>query len=76
MDLTGAEFQADALQDGQAAAAAASLAARRHLLLELHRRVGRCSLLQLLPLALVKEVLDLAAPLQPCRLGVRAPEGG
>ncbi|KAI3434869.1 hypothetical protein D9Q98_002923 [Chlorella vulgaris] len=51
-----------------AAAAAAPAAVRSQVLLALHPRVGRCSLLQLLPLAVVREVLDLAAPLQPCEL--------
>lgn len=50
------------------AAAAAPVAVRAHLLLALHPRVGRGSLLQLLPLAVFREVLDLAAPLEPCRI--------
>ena len=54
----------------RAAAAAAPLAARRHLLLALHPRVGRCSVLQLLPLALVREVMELVAPLAPCSIEV------
>ncbi|KAL4434061.1 hypothetical protein ABPG75_000502 [Micractinium tetrahymenae] len=49
-----------------AAAEAAPLAVRRHVLPALHPRAGRCSLLQLLPLGVLRDVLDLAAPLQPC----------
>eukprot|EP00887_Chlorella_sp_A99_P003415 scaffold7.g3415.t1 len=52
------------------AAAAAAVPARAHVLLALHPRAGRCSLLQLLPLPLVQQVLDLAAPLQPCTVAV------
>lgn len=51
-----------------AAAAAAPVALRRQVLLALHPRAGRCSLLQLLPLAVLREVLDRAAPLQPCSI--------
>ena len=50
---------------------AAPLACRQHLLLALHPRVGRCSVLQLLPLQLLREVMQLAAPLEPCRIQVR-----
>ncbi|KAL4446824.1 hypothetical protein ABPG77_008068 [Micractinium sp. CCAP 211/92] len=52
------------------AAEAAPLAVRRQLLLALHPRAGRCSLLQLLPLGVLRDVLDLAAPLQPCMVQV------
>ena len=58
----------------QAAAVAAPLAVRRHVLLALHPRAGRCSLLQLLPLAVLQEVLDMAAPLQPCTIQVSHPD--
>jgi len=54
----------------QAATELAPLAVRRHVLLALHPRAGRCSLLQLLPLGVLREVLDLAAPLQPCTLHI------
>ncbi len=59
----------------QAAAAAAPVAVRSQVLLALHPRVGRCSLLQLLPLQVVREVLDLAAPLEPCAIHMAAPPG-
>ncbi|EFN57243.1 expressed protein [Chlorella variabilis] len=58
------------LRQLQAAAAAAAAAVRAQVLLGLHPRLGRCSLLQLLPLAVVREVLDLAAPLQPCAVHI------
>lgn len=54
----------------QEAAGAAPLALRQHVLLALHPRAGRCSLLQLLPLGVLQEVLDLAAPLEPCLVQV------
>ena len=59
----------------QAAAAAAPVAVRSQVLLALHPRAGRCSLLQLLPLQVVREVLDLAAPLGPCTIQLAAPPG-
>lgn len=54
----------------QAAASSAPIAARQHLLMALHPRAGRCSVLQLLPLPLVHQVMELAAPLQPCHIQV------
>ena len=63
----------------EAAAAAAPVAVREQVLLALHPRAGRCSLLQLLPLQVVREVLDLAAPLAPCAIqlaALSAPVGG
>lgn len=59
----------------QAAAAAAPVAVRSQVLLALHPRAGRCSLLQLLPLQVVREVLDLAAPLGPCAIHLAALPG-
>lgn len=54
----------------QEAAQGAPRAVRQQLLLALHPRAGRCSLLQLLPLGVLREVLDLAAPLQPCTVQI------
>ena len=54
------------------ASASAALMVRLQVLLALHPRVGRCSLLQLLPLPLVRQVLDLAAPLQHLAIEVAA----
>jgi hypothetical protein len=59
----------------QAAAAAAPVAVRSQVLLALHPRAGRCSLLQLLPLQVVREVLDMAAPLGPCAIQLAALPG-
>lgn len=59
----------------QAAAAAAPVTVRSQVLLALHPRAGRCSLLQLLPLQVVREVLDLAAPLEPCAIHLAALPG-
>lgn len=52
----------------EAAAAAGPRAIRATLLLGLHPRAGRCSLLSLLPLEVMAQVLDRAAPLQPCAI--------
>ena len=51
-----------------AALAGAPRAVRQQVLLALHPRAGRCSLLQLLPLAVLQKILDLAAPLKPCAI--------
>ena len=63
----------------QAAAVAAPVAVREQVLLALHPQAGRCSLLQLLPLQVVREVIDLAAPLASCAIQLAplpVPAGG
>lgn len=47
----------------QAAAAAGTRTIRTTVLLGLHPRAGRCSLLNLLPLEVLRQVLELAAPM-------------
>lgn len=65
----------DALPSIRAAAQQSPVACRQLVLLALHPRVGRCSALQVLPLPLVHEVLQLAAPLEPCLVECSREEG-
>lgn len=67
-----ADATADYMGQLTEAAREGARALRALLLLGLHPRVGRCSLLSLLPLEVLQQVLDLAAPLQPCVVQVSA----
>ena len=60
----------------EAAAAAGPRVVRAAVLLGLHPRAGRCSLLSLLPLEVMAQVLDRAAPLQPCAIAVGVQPAG
>jgi hypothetical protein len=55
----------------EAAAMAAPRQLRGQLLLGLHARAGRGSLLQLLPREVLAHILELAAPLQPCEIELK-----